>query len=910
MKKKYILVIALCAVFALSLVFAACGNKNNATFEWEEYTEPAAVDSTDSVNLPSISTVGPAAKDSVQIHYQRNRAAEYSKWKLWLWTTSGSIGSNEQEAGWAFNYKDDWGVIALYTIEDLESLQGGKGGFDTSEQIGLIVRDADWGKDFGSDRFFSLGQKDANNYYHIYVKQGEANLYNSIDEFKFSLSAKFIDDKQIEIVAATPLKNVQIYGGDKVIAETKLEQQAAAGRCTLSDDVEIEFNQTYKIKATFAADNKMMESEVTKVALMGGEAFGKLYNYDGELGAIYSPSQTVFKVWSPLSTSVTLKLYEAGNGGSAYKTVSMTKGDKGVWSATVDGDLAAKYYTYTVVNSSYPQGAEIVDPYAKSAGLNGGRGQIVNFDDPALIPDGWDSVSPIAYKPNELTVWETHVADVTSSATWNGTEKYRKKFLGMIEEGTTYTKDGVTVKTGFDHIKELGVNAVQLVPIFDQANDEVNVQFNWGYNPLNYNVVEGAYSTDASDGYVRIREFRELIKAFSDQQINIIMDVVYNHVSAAIGSNFDVLCPGYYFRYNDNGELSSGSGCGNDTASNHYMFRKFMIDSVCFWAEEYKLGGFRFDLMGLHDLETMNQLTAALKKINPDIIVYGEPWKMTTACSDAMATQDNGNKYEGFAQFSDQMRDALIKGGMSGATEKGWVDTLQTLSPTSGEVTRILNGLKGYTYMSDSNIINDLAKTVNYVTCHDNYTLYDRMVAAQGTSYNARFITTYKNMAMLADSVVFTSNGITFMLAGDEFLRSKKDLGANDDQVHNSYEAPYKVNELDYSRKITNIKYFENFRKLIAFKQSFVDMGLVTNADVEANYKARAIENGSGILIEITDAKNHRLYRIVHVNYTKSVTADFAGYTLYLDTLDSGISLSAQTKVDKLQTIIAYKDIA
>ncbi len=921
MKKKLYIILALCMVFVLSLALTAC-KKGKGTFEWEEYEVSAAAESTESVNLPTVPE-GAAAEPSVQIHYQRLKANSYTGWQLWLWTNSGSVGSNDSDSdngnfGWKFNYKDDWGIVALYTLKELSSQQGGTGNLDVAtEQLGMIPRMQNWTKDdFGGDRYGGFGEKDVNNYYHIYIKQGVADVYNFTDSFQHGLSAKFVPDRQIQIEAASPLKKVTIYEGSDVLAENKPEQTTAKGVCTLPDNWSVDFGKTYSIEVTFADGYKSEKTEISTIAMIGGESFGSLYNYDGELGALYTQNSTEFRVWSPLSTKIVLNLYAKGNGGAVEKTAEMTKGDKGVWSVTVEGDLAAKYYTYTVYNSTYPAGKEIVDPYAKSAGLSGKRGQIVKFDE--TDPEGWANVTPIAYKPNELTVWETHVADVTSSSTWGGTPANAKKFLGLIETGTKYTDSatGTTVSTGFDHIKELGVNAVQFVPIFDQDNDEANVSFNWGYNPLNYNVLEGAYSSDPTDGYARIREFKQVVQAYNAAGINIIMDVVFNHVSAAIGSNFDVLCPGYFFRYNDNGELSSGSGCGNDTASDHYMFRKFMIDSVCFWAKEYKLGGFRFDLMGLHDLQTMNELTAALKKINPNIIVYGEPWDMTTATDAEMAIQTNGNKYEGFAQFSDKMRDALIKGGMNNANALGWVD-----GGSDTESTAIVNGMKGFTDLGGGKLINDLAKTVNYVTCHDNYTLLDRM-RATGQFREPRDTDKIREVCLLANSVVFTSNGIDFMLAGEEMMRSKQELGATGEQVHNSYNATYKINELDYSRKVAHKDVFDTYVKLIDFKQKFVkDFGIETNADVSSKYTVIALNGGKAISVTI-NAKDGSVWKVYLANGVSGAdsatglnrtvtTADLAGYSVYLDTLGvygADTALTAQTNILQRQVLIASKN--
>ncbi len=630
------------------------------------------------------------------------------------------------------------------------------------------------------------------------------------------------------------------------------------------------------------------------------QQFDERFFYDGDdLGATLGANFTTFKVWSPVSARIVLNLYNEGDGGEAYATHDMTKTPQGVWEYAVPERLDGKYYTYTVYNDVYPDGAEIVDPYAKSAGLSGKRGMVADFDSVRAKPAGWDEVAPHAIDANELVVWETHVADVTSSATWNGNEAHRKKFLGMIESGTTFTKNGVTVKTGFDHIVELGVNAVQLLPVFDQANDEADMTFNWGYNPLNYNVIEGGYSTDARDGYVRIKEFRQLVQAFNGAGINVIMDVVYNHVNAAAGSNFDVLAPGYYFRYDADGNLTNGSGCGNDTATERPMMRKFVIDSVCFLAKTYKLGGFRFDLMGLHDLETMNLLVAELRKINPDIIVYGEPWNMATVEGVKLAHQGNAKYYaNGLAQFNDIMRDALVKSGLCENAELGWV--------SDGKVALrdILNGMKGRTGRK----IPDMYKTVNYVTCHDNFTLKDRMIATGKISASDA-----KAHAMLANSVVLTSNGIAFVLAGEEFLRSKADLATpelrNSEAVHNSYRYGYEMNSLNYELKVDNADMFANYRKLIAFKKKFVkDFDLTSNAKVVANYKVKTVGGKRGVIVATVAAKDGSVWKIIHANARGSkAKLDLDGYKPYLDTSNNA-TLTAHTPIAAYQTLIVCKE--
>lgn len=855
-----------------------------ARFEYEKYTGNGSTSGSEAIVMPT-DIPEKAASPSLKIYYYRTNSKDYKTWGYWLWEKA-PIGSDGKL--FKIGYQDEE-TTASVTIVPLTSISG------NPTQIGLIPRmQAAWTKDGDADRIIDLAdyQLDENNYYNLYIVQNDLAFYkdvetfkNQIEKMKKGVSSEFKSEKQITITTKVPVTNVKILEGDTVLGEMATEPTCNI-RYFFASNHKPDLNKSYNVEVEVQSGDKIT-SNVSCTALYTTDLFNNTFYFEDELGALYSKDSTEFRVWSPLSTRIVLKIYDKGDGPVApSQTVEMTKGDRGVFITTLTGDLAGKYYTYTVYNSSYPSGAEIVDPYAKSAGLNGARGQIVNFEE--TNPDGWEKVTPYQYDRNELVVWETHVSDVTSSSTWTGTEANRKKFLGMIESGTTYTQGGVTVKTGFDHIVELGVNAVQLVPIYDQNNNESTMTFNWGYNPLNYNVLEGSYSSNPSDGYARIREFKQLVQAFNGQGINIIMDVVYNHVAAASGSNFDVLMPGYFYRYTADGSFSNGSGCGNETASEHLMFRKFMIDSVCFWAKEYKLGGFRFDLMGLHDIETMNQLAAALQKINPGIVVYGEPWTGGTSTLPAsqQAKQANANKLEGVGQFNDQMRDALIKGGLNSKESKGWVTNK---AGSASDVSNIINGLVGYT----GGTIRDMYKTVNYVTCHDNYTLYDRIVASGTTDED-----TIRKMAMLANSVVLTSNGVNFMLAGEEFLRTK---GGDD----NSYESSYKVNELDYALKIKNADIFANYQKLIAFKQTFVEMGLTSNSAVSSIYTATA--NGGVIMITIK-ATNGTTWKIAHGNGAASGTVNFDGYTLYLDTLNtSGLTLNASTPISAYQTIIAKK---
>lgn len=830
-------------------------------------------------------------ESSVQIHYSR-RDNKYAPWCLWLWNLSGGEGRI-----YDFNYQDNFGVVASYPLSSFgANMEQGK--------LGFIVRQkSSWTKDVDSDRSidFSSLEKDNNGVYHIYLFSGDKNIYTNpdkemLDEITY---AKFVSGSTIACETNKPISHYQIFENDNLIVD-KDQNNLNGFYHKLDKDGEI--NKSYRVKLTFTESQQILEREVSVSGLYSTKSFNDKYYYDGELGAIYSKESTTFRVWSPISTKMYVRIYDSGTpvrinsavGNDNFQEFPLEVGEKGVFEKTIQGDLQGKYYTYVVYNNQNKNGKEIVDPYAKSAGINGLRGMIVDFE--KTNPQGWNDFDIHDYDRKELTVYETHVCDVTSSDTWNGSKENQKKFLGLIEEGTTYTKDGKTTSTGFDHIKDLGVNAVQLIPIFDQDNNETNPQFNWGYNPLNYNVLEGSYSSDPYDGYARIKEFKKVVKAYNEAGINIIMDVVYNHVSSLDASNFNALMPGYYFRYDGQDVPYNGSGCGNETASDNKMFAKFMIDSTSFWAKEYKLGGFRFDLMGLHDISTMNSLAQELKGINENITIYGEPWTGgTSGLSESLqAKQINANKFVNVGQFNDQMRDGLIKGGLNGPTAQGWITNSSKVD--MGNVNQIMAGVKGITKSSTYEIA-DPDKTVNYVTCHDNYTLYDRIKAAKVTDE-----TVTRKMSVLANAVVFTSQGTTFMLAGDEMLRTK---GGNS----NSYNASYKVNELDYSKKIDYPEVYENYKNLIAFKQD--TDGLHLNKDEINQINVESFDNGSVLKYTIQDTTNNREYVIVHSNGVKGKSPiDLSSYNVYLDTLNMYEKDSALNSITpaEYQTLIAYKN--
>jgi len=720
---------ALLVISTFGLMLSGCGSKEPSTPNEGENTQNNEGDNKgnegeneqggkeegnegnkDALDTNYPTTIPNLNEPAFQIHYKR-KDNKYAEWGLWIWA-DGKDG-----AEYTFNYQDETGVIAYYPISTFGSTSIG---FLTKKLFSVVGNNV-WIKDtYADDRKLDLANldPDENGCYHIFINDYEETIYVKNDyktKMNVISTCEFSSYKKLVVSGNNKIKNVVISASGTEIINKSFETPVTRAEIDFEEDIDI--STPYTAIVTFEDDSKL-SSGISILKLYNSE-FDEKYGYDGELGAIYSKDSTTFRVWSPISSKITLNIYDTGTpedlgeGGTNTPTEvrEMVKNEKGVFEITVNGDLHGKYYTYTVFNGYNLEGREIVDPYAKSAGVNGLRGMVVDFS--RTNPEGWEDVNYLNYDRKATVVYETHVADVSSSKTWGGHAENAKKFTGLIETGTSYVSeddDDNKVSTGFDSIKELGVNAVQLLPIFDQANDEINTSFNWGYNPLNYNVLEGSYSSDPYDGLARIREFKTVVRDYNEAGMSIIMDVVYNHVNGIDRSNFDTLMPYYYFRYVSSKTPYNGSGCGNETASEKAMFRKFMIDSTEFWMKEYKLGGFRFDLMGLHDTATMNLLVENLKEINPNALVYGEPWTGGASGLKASesAIQRYANKYKGFGAFNDLLRDSLIKGGLNPVSEKGWV-TEASKKSSIGDLRDSLKGMTG-TFTSDPN------KMVAYAT--------------------------------------------------------------------------------------------------------------------------------------------------------------------------------------------------
>jgi pullulanase len=551
--------------------------------------------------------------------------------------------------------------------------------------------------------------------------------------------------------------------------------------------------------------------------------------YNGkDLGLTYSPKAATFKIWAPTASAAKLNLYKSDMGGSVIRSINMNKGENGVWQLTVPENLKNSYYTFQV-NIDNTWGEEVVDPYAKSCGTNGLRAQVIDLNE--TNPIGWDQdMSPNFSSTNKQTdavIYELHVRDASIDA--SSGIKNKGKFLGLAEVGT---KNSAGQFTGLSHIKELGVTHVHLLPFYDYNSvDETKaaVQYNWGYDPVNYNIPEGSYSTNPSDGKVRIKELKELIKTMHSNGLRIIMDVVYNHTALTKNSNFNTLVPDYYYRKRADGSFSDASSCGNETASDNAMFQKFMIESVVYWVKEYHIDGFRFDLMGIHDIETMNLISDTLHKIKPSIVLYGEGWTSSSSplTDDKRALKKNAAQLNGIAVFSDDMRDG-IKGSVFNINDRGFA-TGQIENSESVKFGVVAAGKHPQINYSKVNYSKEPytagpAGLINYADCHDNNILWDKIEL----SFKEASVAERTKMHELAYAIVLTSQGASFLHAGTEFLRTKNG-------VENSFDKGDVVNGINWDLKTQNNASYQFIKSLIQIRRTHPAFRMQTAQEIATN---------------------------------------------------------------------------
>lgn len=535
--------------------------------------------------------------------------------------------------------------------------------------------------------------------------------------------------------------------------------------------------------------------------------------YGDDLELVYTPEQSVFTLWAPTADNVRLNLYSSDEEESPEEQLELEMADDGTWRISIDRDLKGSLYTFQIEKDGTWLD-ETPGIWAKAVGINGNRAAVIDWNE--TNPEGWESdQSPELKMYSDIILYELHHRDFSIAP--NSGVKYKGKFLALTETGTiSYEGEA----SGLDHLKELGVTHIHILPSFDFATvDETSLEennYNWGYDPKNYNVPDGSYSTDPGNPVARIREFKEMVKSLHKNGLRIVLDVVYNHTASTEHSNFNLTVPGYFYRQNPDGSYSNASGCGNETASEREMVRRYIIESVKFWAKEYHIDGFRFDLMGIHDIETMNRLREELLKIDPTIFVYGEGWVAADSPlpPEQRAMRDNVSQMEGIAVFCDDFRDGVrgstfdeqnpgyasgninghyepVKFGIVGATEHPQVD---------------YNGL----LYSSSPYAAAPSQVVNFVSCHDGYTLVDKLkLSVQGDNAADELVPIDK----LVHTIMLTSQGIPFIRGGEEVMQDKKG-------EPNSFRSPDSVNQIDWSLKARNREFFDYLKDLIALRKA------------------------------------------------------------------------------------------
>ena len=572
--------------------------------------------------------------------------------------------------------------------------------------------------------------------------------------------------------------------------------------------------------------------------------FNEKYNYDGELGVIYSKNSSEFKLWAPLAEQVELVLYGKDyNALESNKTIiKMNRENRGVWRVKIDEDLSGEYYNYLVRNNGKTY--ESVDPYAKAVSINGEKSMVIDME--STNPKGWSNdKKPILNDVTDSIIYEAHIRDLTKDEASGVIKALRGKYIGAVLENSKIK--GTSITTGLDHLKELGITHIHLLPVFDYGSIDERYDspdnYNWGYDPQNYNVPEGSYSTNPYEGAVRISEFKEMVYKFHQAGIRVVMDMVYNH-TYNLESPLNLTVPGYYYRKDKYGCYSNGSGCGNETASERYMFRKYMIDSVLYWAKEYHIDGFRFDLMGLHDLETMRIIRNELNKVDKSIIMYGEGWTCydTPLNINESAVKNNICKFDDLqiAAFSDDARDS-IKGSVFLKESLGFVNGgdnyEESIKYTICASTKHDEIDLSKVVYSKSFWANEPYQTITYDSAHDNNTLFDKLRMSCKDENEEELL----KMNKLAAAIVLTSQGISFLHEGEEFARVKENLQG--EIIENSYNSSDYTNELKWLRKQRYIDLFNYYKGLIKLRKEYKAFRMNSNKEIQNNISFMAKGN-------------------------------------------------------------------
>ncbi|MEC2758364.1 type I pullulanase [Bacillus cereus] len=771
-------------------------------------------------SFQSVKAVSNSKTTEIIIHY-KEKLGNTKDWNLWLW------GENANGTSYQFTGEDEFGKYAKIKID---------GDYN---RVGFIVRTNEWEKD-GGDRWIE-NIKDGRA--EVWILSGDEKVYNSKPSSDLSIQKATIDSfHEITVTTNVPFnikeKKIEIEGIKiKNITPYDINSGDITNKVKIITEQKIDLKQTYKVKIENLADTN---TEIGKV--IRSEEFDNLFYYGGnDLGNTYTPQHTKFRLWAPTASEAKLVTYKKWSDKIGAE-INMQQGEKGTWTSELKGNQKGLFYTYKVKIGD--KWTEAVDPYVRAASVNGDKGAVVNLEE--TNPKKWKANKKPKFKnPEDAIIYELHVRDLSIQP--ESGIKQKGKYLGVTEKGT---KGPEGVKTGLDHIKDLGVTHVQFLPIFDYASvNEENLnepQYNWGYDPKNFNVPEGSYSTNPYEPTVRITELKQMVQTLHDNNLRVVMDVVYNHMYNAAESNFHKLVPGYYYRYNEDGTFANGTGVGNDTASERKMMRKFMIDSVTYWAKEYNLDGFRFDLMGIHDYETMNEIRKAINQIDSSIILHGEGWDLNTPlAAELKANQKNAEKMKGIAHFNDNIRDGL-KGSVFEEKENGFINGKENMED------RIKKGITaGIDYDTNSSTYQDPEQVLTYVEAHDNHTLWDKLeLTNPGDSEEVR-----KQMHKLSSSILLTSQGIPFLHTGQEFMRTKYG-------DHNSYKSPDSINQMDWLRRATFNNEVDYMKGLIELRKKYSAFRMTSAEQIKKHVSF--IDAPKNTVAYIIEGNKHEYFTVAH----------------------------------------------
>ena len=803
-KRKWQSVVSFLLVFAMALSFCC-----------ETYTGRAYAATSGNV--------------TVRFHYNRTDS-NYSDWFIWGWT------ENDTGAWYGFTETDSEG-------RGVATMSGVDGALT---EVGFIVTTKSWTKDYDSDRTVDISDV-SSGVVDVYLTQGNGSFTREVSQDAFVLSnARITGEKEMTIdwsLAQNEIPSLTVY--DVTTGETRDD---IVGSTPGDTSVIIQFaNRLYlghEYKITYS-----QSSTLSVKVNYDSESFEESYTYQGkDLGCTYTSRSTTFKVWAPTADKLSVLLFDKGTieEGSQcvgeYEMEGGTIDTQGVWSKTLSGDYKNYYYVYKVEvagNVDY-----CMDPYAvsgcttndkwtlyksastpKNSLMTGQRSMITDLD--ATDPAGWSTDGHVLTKKTSGSVYEVSIRDFSYDPDSGISEANRMKYLAFTETGTTLRGEG-KLSTGIDYIKKLGVRYVQIMPSYDFAGtNEVTMEnYNWGYNPVNYNIPEGCFATNPYDGNVRVNEYKQMVQSIHNQGMGVIMDVVYNHVNDAGSFCFNTLVPGYFVRPNSN-----GSGCGNDVASERSMVRKYIVDSVTYWANEYHIDGFRFDLVGLLDTQTMNEVRAALNQIDDRMLIYGEGWSLgtTTTKSVELATQSNTWKMGGVGMFSDVIRTDLRGGNDDSSTGFATGDLSKT--------TQLKDDILAKAWFT-----NDPTQMINYASCHDNYTLWDKIQKSTTWAWEESQV----KMNKIVAAINLTSQGIPLFLSGEEFLRTKQG-------VENSYNSSDEINLMDWSLIEDNKSMVDYYAGLLEFRNNHDGLCMDKRADIDA--AIQYINTGDCTLVYTIDGK-------------------------------------------------------